>query len=83
MVSHHLPRKIDDPWIWGHARPEKYNGWLDLPVFKGMFVAQGAGVGGGSLICANISHVPPKSSFADRWPGKSPTMTCSLPQDRR
>lgn len=62
------PRRIDDPWIWSHARPEKYNGWLDLRVFKGMSVAQGAGVGGGSLIYANISRVPPKSSFADRWP---------------
>jgi len=62
------PRKIDDPWIWSHVRPEIYNGWLDLRVFKGMSVAQGAGIGGGSLIYANISRVPPKSSFANRWP---------------
>ncbi len=64
------PRKIDDAWIWSHAKPEKYNGWLDLRVFKGMSVAQGAGVGGGSLIYANVSRVPPKSSFADRWPAE-------------
>lgn len=46
----------------------KIDGWLDLRVFKGMSVAQGAGVGGGSLIYANLSRVPPESSFANRWP---------------
>ena len=55
------PRAIEDDWIWSHSHPEKYHGWLDLRVFKGMSVALGAGVGGGSLIYANISRVPPVS----------------------
>jgi cholesterol oxidase len=64
------PREIEDDWIWSHSEPEKYHGWLDLRVFKGMSVAQGAGVGGGSLIYANISRVPPESTFSRGWPAE-------------
>lgn len=62
------PRKLDDPWLWDHAKPERYNGWLDLRVFRNMAIAQGAGVGGGSLIYANISTEAPASSFEHGWP---------------
>src|SRR5947209_7761551 len=44
-----------DRWVWSHESPERFNGWMDLRVFPTMTVAQGAGVGGGSLIYANIS----------------------------
>jgi cholesterol oxidase len=64
------PRAIEDDWIWSHSHPEKYHGWLDLRVFKGMSVALGAGVGGGSLIYANISRVPPPTIFANGWPAE-------------
>jgi cholesterol oxidase len=57
-------------WIWDQANPERDNGWLDLRVFEHMAVAQGAGVGGGSLIYANISAVPPASVFAEGWPAQ-------------
>jgi cholesterol oxidase len=62
------PRGVDADWIWSHTNPEKYHGWMDLRVFQGMSVVQGAGVGGGSLIYANISKVPPCSPFDSGWP---------------
>ena len=40
------PRKPTDPWFYHHRHPEKHNGWLDLRLFHGMTIAQGAGVGG-------------------------------------
>jgi cholesterol oxidase len=62
------PRKQDDPWWWSNDRPERWNGWLDLRVFRHVAVAQGAAVGGGSLIYANISAVPAREAFAWGWP---------------
>jgi cholesterol oxidase len=63
------PRKPDDPWVWDHEHPEKMNGWLDLRVFEHMAVAQGAAVGGGSLIYANIScEAPPHVFDEPTWP---------------
>src|SRR5262245_56254428 len=50
-----FPREVDDPWIWDSFHPERRNGWLDFRMFRRMAVAQGAAVGGGSLIYANIS----------------------------
>ena len=49
------PRKPGDDWCVEQRRSGKWNGWLDLRVFPHMAVAQGAAVGGGSLIYANIS----------------------------
>ena len=63
-----LPRRPDDPWLWSHAHPERENGWLDLRRFPNMAVAQGAGVGGGSHIYANISTEAPRAAFASGWP---------------
>ena len=63
-----FPRKPEDAWLWDHDHPESKNGWLDLRMFPGMAVAQGAGVGGGSLIYANISCDAPPSAFASGWP---------------
>jgi cholesterol oxidase len=64
------PRKPEDPWIWSHAHPERHHGWADLRRFKGMAVIAGAGVGGGSLIYANVSAVPPESVFKTGWPAE-------------
>lgn len=63
-----FPRKPDDPWTWSHERPEQQNGWIDLRVFPHMAVAQGAGVGGGSLIYANVSVEAWPETFAAGWP---------------
>jgi cholesterol oxidase len=62
------PRKPEDEWIWSQSSPEHHHGWMDLRIFKGMSVIQGAGVGGGSLIYANISRVPPEIVFKSGWP---------------
>jgi cholesterol oxidase len=62
-----FPRKPEDAWLWSHDRPESENGWLDLRLFPGMSVAAGAGVGGGSLIYANISCEAPKPIFDQGW----------------
>ncbi len=64
------PSATNADWIWSQSRPEKYHGWLDLRGFNGMSVAQGAGVGGGSLVYANISRVPPESTFRSGWPAE-------------
>lgn len=62
------PRKPSDAWCYDPTTPETKNGWLDLRIFGDMIVAQGAGVGGGSLIYANISVDAPPEIFAHGWP---------------
>jgi len=64
------PREPHDAWVWEQSRPELHNGWIDLRFLKHMWVAQGAGVGGGSLIYANISIDAKPSSFAAGWPSQ-------------
>ena len=64
------PRTPTDPWIWDHNHPEQRNGWLDLRVFPNMTIAQGAAVGGGSLIYANISVEPKPEVFLSGWPAE-------------
>ena len=48
--------------------PSVCNGWFDLRVFPNMSVVQGAGVGGGSLVYANISIDAKAGSFDKGWP---------------
>ncbi len=62
------PRTAWDAWIWDNYRPETKNGWIDLRIFPHMTVAQGAGVGGGSLIYANISVDAKPDTFDRGWP---------------
>lgn len=62
------PRKPGDAWWWDPDRPEERNGWIDLRIFRHMAVAQGAAVGGGSHIYANISTLPHPDIFARGWP---------------
>lgn len=63
-----FPRKPADPWIWDDARVERAHGWFDFRVFPNMSVVQGAGVGGGSLVYANISVDAKKDTFDQGWP---------------
>jgi cholesterol oxidase len=63
-----FPRKPGDPWVWDQARPEKRNGWVDFRVHRAVSVAQGAGVGGGSLIYANVLIDAPPHRFDEGWP---------------
>lgn len=62
------PRRPDDAWIWDERRPEICHGWIDFRFFEKMWVAQGSGVGGGSLIYANISVEAKPELFNDGWP---------------
>jgi cholesterol oxidase len=55
-------------WVWDNNDPVRRNGWIDLRLFPGMSVIQGAAVGGGSLIYANISAEAPPQTFAEGWP---------------
>ena len=64
------PRDPDDAWVWDQDEPEHLNGWIDLRFMDDMWVAQGAGVGGGSLIYANVSIDAKPSSFAAGWPSQ-------------
>lgn len=63
-----FPRQLGDPWRWDHGHPEREHGWLDFRIFRSMAVAQGAAVGGGSLIYANISVEATPAAFDEGWP---------------
>ncbi len=65
-----FPRKPDDPWVWDYNEPHKRNGWFDLRMYPKMTVIQGAGVGGGSLVYANISIPAKKETFDAGWPAE-------------
>ncbi len=62
------PSVTGKDWFWNERDPAHHNGWIDLRMFPHMAVAQGAAVGGGSLIYANISAVPPADMFTAGWP---------------
>jgi cholesterol oxidase len=63
-----FPRGAADPWIYDANAPAQRNGWFDFRVFKHMSVVAGAGVGGGSLVYANISIEAKPDSFDAGWP---------------
>ncbi len=62
------PRSLNDAWIFDVDEPHRQNGWLDLRFFDDMWVAQGAGVGGGSLIYANVSIDAKPETLDTGWP---------------
>jgi cholesterol oxidase len=63
-----FPREPGDPWLWNDDHPAKLNGWIDFRMFRKMAVAQAAGVGGGSLVYANISVDADRATFDEGWP---------------
>jgi len=65
-----FPRAAGDAWRWNDDRPQAENGWLDFRMFRHMAVAQGAAVGGGSLIYANISVEADRATFDAGWPAE-------------
>ncbi len=62
------PRSLTDDWIYDVDEPHRQNGWIDFRIFPDMAVVQGAAVGGGSLIYANISVEAPPAIFDKGWP---------------
>ena len=65
-----FPRQLTDPWFYDAARPERANGWFDVRIWPNMTVLAGAGVGGGSLVYANISVEAKRDTFASGWPAE-------------
>jgi cholesterol oxidase len=61
---------IREPWIYDPDEPAKRNGWIDFRAFGRMNVVQGAGIGGGSLIYANISVEARPELFEKPWGGQ-------------
>jgi cholesterol oxidase len=61
---------LKDSWIYDVNHPEKHDGWLDFRLFGQMSVVQGAGVGGGSLVYANISVEARRDVFDRGWPAE-------------
>ncbi|CAG0975672.1 cholesterol oxidase [Myxococcaceae bacterium] len=65
------PRKPEDPWFYHHSQPHKLDGWLDLRLLKGMAVALGAGVGGGSLCYSSVvMKADPEYFDGGGWPAE-------------
>lgn len=62
------PSVSQEHWLWDEDRPETHNGWLDFRYFGDMSIALGAGVGGGSLIYANVSVEAHPDVFEQGWP---------------
>src|SRR5689334_23610446 len=62
------PRKPTDAWIFSHDRPALFNGWMDMRFFRGMTVAQAAGVGGGSLSYSSVAVEAHPDVFTQGWP---------------
>jgi cholesterol oxidase len=65
-----FPRRSGDAWLWDHRHPEQAAGWIDFRAFPYMGVAQGAGVGGGSLIYSNVLLEADARTFALGWPNE-------------
>ena len=64
------PRAVEDPWLYDIRQPQKKNGWLDVRFFSKVIVAQGAGVGGGSLCYSSVLLPPSPSIFQAGWPSQ-------------
>ena len=65
-----FPRKVDDPWVFDPNNPQARSGWFDIRMFPHMSVITGAGVGGGSLVYANISIPAKQDTFDAGWPAE-------------
>lgn len=64
-----LPARVTD-MVYSSRFPQLLNGWVDVRVLDQMVVATGAGVGGGSLIYANVSIDAPDEVFTTGWPSE-------------
>jgi cholesterol oxidase len=69
-LPNEYPRELTDPWLYDPLAPHKQNGWADVRYFGDMSVITGAGVGGGSLIYANVSVEAKPWLFKKGWPAE-------------
>jgi cholesterol oxidase len=63
------PQRATD-YFYSSRMPGLLNGWLDIRFLDQMVVATGAGVGGGSLIYANVCIEAPEIVFDSGWPSQ-------------
>jgi cholesterol oxidase len=63
------PQRARD-YLYSSRMPSLFNGWLDIRFLDQMVVATGAGVGGGSLIYANVCIQADASYFETGWPSQ-------------
>jgi cholesterol oxidase len=57
-----------EPWVYDTDCPQHRNGWIEFRSWRHMTVAAAAGVGGGSLVYANVSEPAPEDTFDIGWP---------------
>jgi cholesterol oxidase len=67
-TQHQLTPQRWRDYLYSSRLPHLLNGWLDLRILDQMVVATGAGVGGGSLIYANVCVDAPCAVFRTGWP---------------
>src|SRR5215470_534323 len=67
---HELPRGPGEEWLFDPDAPDQLHGWIDFRLFRHIAVVQGAGVGGGSLIYANIFVPAERIAFETGWPAE-------------
>jgi cholesterol oxidase len=63
------PKRPRD-FVFSSRLPHVLNGWLDVRMLDQMIVATGAGVGGGSLVYANVCVDAPREVFCTGWPSQ-------------
>lgn len=63
------PQGLRD-YLYSSRMPGLLNGWLDIRFLDQMMVATGAGVGGGSLIYANVCIEARDEVFKSGWPSQ-------------
>jgi cholesterol oxidase len=63
------PQGLRD-YLYSSRVPGLFNGWLDIRFLDQMMVATGAGVGGGSLIYANVCIEARDEIFDSGWPSQ-------------
>jgi len=63
-----FPRKFDDSRDWFWNGKLDFNGFIDFRFDKDIAVLLSSGVGGGSLIYANVHIRAPENIFKQGWP---------------
>src|SRR5206468_3793783 len=66
--AHDFPREHSGPDGWSWCPDKGHHGLFDVRPFSEMEYVQSAGLGGGSLIYANVHLRMPPDGFARGWP---------------
>jgi cholesterol oxidase len=80
-----FPRDVTDVenLLWRYPGRNKFRGLYDVRFFSGLAAVVASGVGGGSLIYANIHIRPDDNVFDDpRWPASVAWTCCGITAGR-